>query len=343
MTATRPGQRPSALPVAAGWTYRRRQTAESVGPGQELTTLAVALEARSIGHGVEAAYLASAGTPRCTGAAALREALGVALPQHRRCALVVEAGSVETAFVLAGADRHLEQCSYVLATCGAVLVMLARRGDRALLRHPAAVLMTRWTDGRPAGTPRATDPVVLGPSALLALVLSTRAPGVSSAAELSTDETPRSPYPPHDYSFEERFGLAPVDGPFRTLSRLERALQPLGALEDDGASGLRIDVAPAVPWPERAIVLDALVALDGPGPGATAWEVEYTLHNRYGSASAAAPLRVRADPAELLAQLRGALGPSEPALHRDPIAGDRYATAPPGLTTLVAADLPISA
>lgn len=271
-------------------------------------------------------------------------------PRHRN-RLVVEAGLVEQrAEGPEGAVTRSER-RYVLVTYRGVVMTLAER----LAFEP-----DRCWD-RIAG-PSEIDPdvpVVLGESAVLALVEESFALAASTAdtagpsiqSKLLVEEAAESPYPPHALRTPLMDGArAPLSeastdgsdlGALRSsavalLLQPGRWSRPYAALTTDAVGCLAITAHSSRALPARALVVDSLLSLaDGAGPHL--WEAELSLLDpEYGLAAGAAPVTLILDARQVLANALGMTGGRRPALVRDPILGDRYGIAVSLLTDLSA-------
>ena len=250
-----------------------------------------------------------------TAAERVYAALDGALPPCRRGSLEVEAGVVEQR---TGPGRAVRRRRYLLAVAGGRLVHLAPAARPA----PASP----WSGELHANSLSPDLPVLLGPSAVLALVELLLEAGEPVPPPLRAVRGTGSPYPPHDAASGPDAG----DSPFPELmARPDLWGTPFGALPVDELGTLAIaGPAPAAP-PDAAVVVDSLLPLTG-DVRSGAWEASLTAVLG-GVAMAVFPAEVvlRIDPAGLLASVEGTSGAPEPALRREPFRGDRFGTAPP--------------
>jgi hypothetical protein len=225
-----------------------------------------------------------------------------------------------------------------------------------------------WTGTVAAGEIDPSLPVLLGPSAVLALVSfalevtgshvelrsRTEAPG------LSVTDTAGSPYPPQHHPFAEDGAPSPdrlliddgiwrnreehagddVDPLFFLLTRPERALRPLAAATRFSRRNLSVRCGRTAPAPSPAILVDSWRVRVGPRGGAVPFHAELSVAGPDGERLAVtAPVPLVLDPWEVLARVRGACGPVAPGVDEDPIEGDGYGEAPTLATGLTLADL----
>lgn len=288
-------------------------------------------------------------------AASALDRLAPALPPARRAALVVEAGDVDVAL---RRDRRRPQRSYrtyLIALCAGAVVAL----ERSLSGAPA----TPWSGSAERGGVAPAAAVVLGPSALLGLlaVALDHEPGGGNGRGGPQPElvaTPRSPYPPHDEPLMAGgharewpliAGGAPCPG-WRSRSAPQPATlvhdacsRPPGVVSELPLAGLRAQLgggSAAVPGP--ALVIESLRPLSAALGGEVEWEAGWAL--RDGDLRAGdPPLRFAARPWSLLARVTGQAGPARPALHADPVDGERFGVAPAAATGMVAGELGVAA
>lgn len=311
--------------MTASFTYTVR--AGRAGAGERTTQLELAAEvSRSNGH--LAARLVSPGTTADDLAASARAGvaeLEALLPPAGGGCVAVECGVVETASRTATGRRSPGQrVSYRVATSGDTVLRLDT--------GPAGRFSPPWSGAVDVAAVPPTAPLVLGPSALQALVvavLSTAgAEALPKTRALRVDRTLTSPYPPHDVSlFENGLGAAPT-----ALSTLlgRAASRPPGALGGLSGGGLQIELDRVEKRPESALVLDALQAVPRPDGATFVWSADCSLRlPGDGLRRVARPIRFEVDARDLLGAARAAVGPLAPALTTDAVEGASYGLAPP--------------
>lgn len=230
------------------------------------------------------------------------------LPDAMAGAARAEAGMVRT-----GSAWH----AYALACCAHAVVLLASDLD--------AVPAPRWRRDGTLGEIEPGLPVVLAPSAVLALTAAVLELGDVRARALphwllalSTD---RSPYPPHDD---------------RGLARAERWLRPMSTARTSRDPLVVSSALPAVPGPRDAVRVESLVSLDTRG---LRWQARFAVEGGGGRWWVDGPAHLQARAADLLGATCGEVEPRRVALDHDPIDGERFGWAPELLTSLTGADL----
>ncbi len=277
----------------------------------------------------------------------------------RRGVLQVEAGAVSTVVERPGArTRHFHR-AYLLVREGNTLLHLGRYVEPSPIRAAPA----------PGGLEECRDlPVVLGPSATLALVsllldeCDGRGPsaGWEAIPALMVFDTPRSPHPAQDlpplvgggevvkYRIVDRGRRAAPPGPasgfnasmFVVCTRTECWLQPLGAVDDPGRRNLEVKCTTRAGPVGRCLVIESISPLSGPDLGVTPLECEYRLDDPDGSGpTGLVVVRLRSDPSRILSSVVGAVAAPRPALVIDAITGSHYGTASALLTQLCVGDL----
>jgi hypothetical protein len=325
--------------------------------GTTLTDIASQMQLTA--EGGHAHFLPSSDlVPHDMKAAAATEESAVAahLPTALRGRLQVEVGWVEQAIRRDRLVVARRRQFYVLSTCRGVVLTL-----RAALEADRRIAWVRTVDTKELGVGL---PVVLGPSAVLALVLHCLAtvPSDPVGGALSpvvpvpiAAREAESPYPPHTsplallsqgelldadlpavYSTTRPF---PGTAQARFLLRPERWSRPVEALPADAIDSVFVSCHAGSPLPDRAVVVDALTALTDEGKAAH-WRAEVSLlDGERGMAAGTEPLDLHLDAWQLLASVRGALGMPQPAAAHDPLAGRRYGVAPAVVVDASADDL----
>jgi hypothetical protein len=294
-------------------------------------------------------------------AAADLEATAGRLPEPLRGQLAVEAGEVRSRLRREAEETSLFSRAYRLASCRGVVLGLREAGDSGPFESP-------WTGILEAGELDPGLPVVLGPSAVLALVsYALEVTGGHVAAEggaelpgLAVRDTAASSYPPQHHPFAGDGSPSPdrpliadgrwlnreedagdhVDPLFYLLTRPDRALRPLAAATHFNRRNLAIACGRTAAAPAAAVVVDSWRVRVGPRSGAVPFHAELSYAGPDG-ARLAVPQAVAlgVDPWRLLAGVRGASGPPRPAVDEDPIEGDGYGEAPTLVTGATLADL----
>lgn len=293
-------------------------------------------------------------------AAADLEATAGLLPELLRGRLMVEAGEVRSRLRGDGEESPLFSHAYRLASCRGVIPDLREDGESGPFAFP-------WTGTLEAGEIDSGLPVILGPSAVLALVsyalevtgghVSAESAGLPGLAVL---DTAASFYPPQHHPFAGDGSPSPdrpliedgrwlnreedagnhVDPLFYLLTRPDRALRPLAAATHFNRRNLRVACGQTVDAPRAAVVVDSWRVRVGPRSGAVPFHAELSCAGPDG-AWLAVPQAVAlvVDPWRLLAGVRGASGPARPAVDEDPIEGDAYGEAPTLVTGATLAEL----
>jgi hypothetical protein len=354
--------------VSAARTLREvRQARAALGRGLLATSLALTVEmddSRDRRRGLEVRFETPCERPAALVRRVRRRLAETAagLPEALRHQLVVEAGEVRSGLVRDGSERPLLARRYEMACCRDVVL-----GIRELAQDGGG-FASPWT-GMLLHDELDTDlPVVLGPSAVLALVSyalevaggHVEAGGAARPPRLTIVDTAASPYPPQHHPFAgdglpaldqpliadgrwqdraARAGAA-VDPLFFLLTRPERALRPLAASVHFNRRNLAVAGGRAVAEPTPAVRVESWRVRLGPRTGVVPFAAELSQTGRDGARLAvAAPVALELDPWQLLASVSGACGPPSPALDADPIDGDSYGTAPALATGVTLAEL----
>lgn len=285
-------------------------------------------------------------------------AMSDALPEAARHRLEVEIGHVRAVLRQGGVERPLFDQDYRLASCQGVILEVAEGGS---FRSP-------WTGSLDPAELDPGLPLVLGPSAVLALVsyalevtgshVEVRSPAPMPG--LMVIDTAASPYPPQHHPFTSDGAAAPerplieegiwhdreehtgegVDPLFVLLTRPDRALRPLAAATHFNRRNLAVRCARAAAPPPAAVLVDSWRVRVGPRSGAVPFHAELSRLGLDGERLAvSSAVGLRLDPWEVLARVAGACGTPAPAIDADPIEGDSYGSAPPLVTELLLADL----
>ncbi|MEU6576359.1 hypothetical protein [Streptomyces sp. NPDC046805] len=263
---------------------------------------------------------------------------------------LVEAGHTGTEVVCDGRTVRTSSRAYLLVRDGDHVLHL---GD-----GPVPEDTVPWVRDAGPDEIRADDPVLLGPSALLALMAALQEELGATAPERAALPTsppspspspPRTPYPPHDLSLPV---LPPVLTGGRSTDDLRQAaellgdptlwLVPHGTFGDfaawDVAAADRPEVdaerLPLAAPPPRALIIDSLIPRARSAAGALDWTAGYRMSDRSGTGRGTEPLRLRGAPAELLAAAEARCGPRLPGLGRDPIGRPYYRLVPTVSTSL---------
>ncbi|HET9210880.1 MAG TPA: hypothetical protein VFR03_10810 [Thermoanaerobaculia bacterium] len=294
-------------------------------------------------------------------AAADLEATAGLLPEPLRGRLGVEVGEVCSRLRGDGGETPLFSRAYRLASCRGVVSGLREGGESGAFAFP-------WTGTLDAGKIEPELPVILGPSAVLALVsYALEVTGghisVESGAELpelTVRDTAGSPYPPQHHPFSGDGSPSPdrplivdgrwlnreedagdhVDPLFYLLTRPDRALRPLAAATHFNRRNLEVACGRTAAAPREAVLVDSWRVRVGPRSGAVPFHAELSYVGPDGARLAVPQLvALRVDPWRLLDGVEGASGPARPAVDEDPIEGDAYGEAPPLVTGATLADL----
>ena len=295
-------------------------------------------------------------------AVASLEETSARLPEPLRSHLAVEAGEVRSLLRRNGEEVPLFSRGYRMASCRGVILGLHDTGGAA---QP---FVSPWTGVRTAEQVVPSLPVVLAPSAVLALVsYALEVTGSHVAAQSHAEipgvtvlDTAASPYPPQHHPFEGDGSASPdrtlieegrwrnreehagddVDLLFFLLTRPERALRPLAAATHFNRRNLAVRCSRTAPLPARAILVDSWRVRVGPRSGAVPFHAEISCLEPHGERLAVTTTAaLQLDPWEVLARIQGASGPAEPAIDEDPIEGDSYGHAPTLATDLTFGDL----
>ncbi|MEW2121719.1 hypothetical protein AB0945_42670 [Streptomyces sp. NPDC005474] len=257
-------------------------------------------------------------------------------PVLREDALLVEAGRTGTEIECDGRTVLTHDRAYLLVRDGDHVLHL---GDGAA---PGDALP--WVRAADPDEIRADDPVLFGPSALLALTAAVQEARGGFAPDDPSAPPAVSPYPPHDLSLP----LLPpelTDG--RNRADLDQACELLGdpalwlvphGTFGEFAAGDRPDAdagrLPVMAPPPRALIVDSLAPRARTTDGVLDWTAAYRVRDSTGTGRGTGPLRVRGAPAELLSAAEARHGPRRPGLGRDPIGRARYRLAPTVGTSL---------
>ena len=294
-------------------------------------------------------------------AAVSLEETSARLPEVLRGRLVVEAGEVRSLLRRNGGGVPLFSRAYRMASCRGVILGIDEAGAAGPFDSP-------WTGTLAAEEVDSALPVVLGPSAVLALVsyaLEVTGSHVEArrGAEvpgITVIDTAASPYPPQHHPFEGDGTASPdrpliaagrwrdreehagddVDPLFFLLTRPDRALRPLAAATHFNRRNLAVRCSRTVPAPAPAVVVDSWRVRVGPRSGAVPFHAELSRTGPGGERLAvSSTVALQFDPWEVLARVQGACGPATPAVDEDPIEGDGYGDAPTLVTGLTLANL----
>lgn len=233
-------------------------------------------------------------------ARALRDEFELLLPPEARAGLEIEVGVVETRD---GARRRRREYSVVFEH--GALLMYSRRLRGEPLPSRAAL--------RPAERLDRTLPVVLMPSAVLALV----AAGVelrSVPTNVQVHRTMASPYPPHDGTVRQ----ARVEGWNVPVDITEAHRFNLCVLHREKARA-----------PERCLAIEAVRPRAAIRRGAMPWELRWSARENGERRPGAAPLVIELDAVRVLGLAAGACARLQPACERSAMEGDCWGWAPP--------------
>src|SRR4029077_9104727 len=291
-------------------------------------------------------------------AAACLEATLTRLPAPLRGGLAVEAGEGRSLLCSEAGEEPLVSRGYRMASCRGVVLGI---GEAGIPFEPC------WTGIVEAGELDTELPIVLAPSAVLALVSyalevagSHPATGSGTGMRITVVDTAASLYPPQHHPFEgdgtpspdrpliteglrfdreERAG-EDVDPLFFLLTRPDRALLPLAAATHFNRRNPVVRCDRPVPSPSPAILAGSWRVRVGPRSGPVPFHAELSRTGPDGERLAVTqPVALLLDPWQVLARIRGASGPAAPAVDEDPIEGDSYGEAPTLATDLTLADL----
>lgn len=190
-----------------------------------------------------------------------------------------------------------------------------------LVLHHGVVSFDRFEKRNPR-PPEVDAPLLLGPSATLAVAEEWSLSPCVASSLLSLGTATASPYPPH----RSPLGAAPLHAIAAEPFRWSR---PFAALDADRNAVLALTCTRNVQAPHAVTTVESLVPLVANGD---AMEWLATLSD--GTAT-----RIHASLPSLLGAIAGATGAVAPALIDDPVAGERYGYAPPLLTTLTLAEV----
>ncbi len=253
-----------------------------------------------------------------------------ARPVLREGGLLVEAGRTATEIECDGRTVLTRDRAYLLVRDGDHVLHL---GDGTA---PEDALP--WVRAADPDEIRADDPVLFGPSALLALTAAVHEARGGPAPDDPATPPAESPYPPHDLSLPL---LPPEVTGGRSRADLDQVCELLGdpalwlvphGTFGEFAAGDRPDAdtgqLPVTAPPARALVVDSLVPRARSAGGVLDWTAAYRVRDSTGTGRGTGPLRLRGAPAELLAAAEARHGPRRPGLGRDPIGRARYRLAP---------------
>ncbi len=269
------------------------------------------------------------------------------LPSGLNKQVAVETGMITEEWLSAGKMISRRKRAYTLASCRGVII--------ALQNSLGATAQSPWRKAADEGDGIRMLPVVLGPSAALAVLIHLlefsgplRDLPAGRQTKLHISELDSSPYPPEaffDSSSEMRRGWEPrkdascLPWPKPLLLRYELWSRPFAALFQDGLHHWSISSDTQVRWPSAALVLDTLVPLDC-CPGAIDWEATYSVRKQSEVVAGICTLmRLRFEPRELLSRVYGAIGEMRAACVDDPIAGKQFGLAAPLASDLLAENI----
>lgn len=278
-------------------------------------------------------------------ASALLGEMSERLPDPLRVRLAVEAGEVRS--FLRGMTLFARE--YRVASCRGAVLGIHETGGPEPFESP-------WTGTLDAGDLDPSLPVVLAPSAVLALVsYALEVVGGTEVPGITVVDTASSPYPPQHHPFEgdgtpspdrilieegrwsgrQESGGDPVDPLFYLLTRPDRALRPLAAATHFNRRNLVVGCGRTVPAPCPAAVVDSWRVRVGPRKGHVPFHAEMSLAGANGERLALPqPMALSIDPWWLLGRIEGASTVPGPAVDEDPIEGDGYGLAPALVTGL---------
>lgn len=268
------------------------------------------------------------------------------LPSGFEKDLTVETGIITEELSFAGKAVTRKKRAYTLASChGVVIILKESLGAKA---------SSPWTKRVPQDETIKTLPLVLGPSAALAVTVhmlefsgAQRDLQGNGKAILDISELDHSPYPPQSF-----VGLR-LHGKYSRLAdwkksapslvtvkpllvRYELWSRPFAALFHDGLRHWAISCDTQVPWPSPVLILDTLTPLDC-CPGKVEWEATYSVRGEDGvMAGGCGPLHVQFEARQLLGSIYGATGELMPACVDDPIAGKQFGLATPLVSDVLA-------
>lgn len=284
------------------------------------------------------------------------------LPDALRGRLMVETGVVISSLRRNGERLPLFSRSYQMASCRGVVLDIREAGGAA------GAFSSPWTGILAADQVDPSLPIILAPSAVLALVsYALEVTGGHVAARshatipgITVLDTATSPYPPQHHPFEGDGTASPdrplieegcwsnrqehtgddVDPLFLLLTRPDRALRPLAASTHFNRRNLMVLCSRTVPGPATALLVDSWRVRVGPRSGVVPFHAELSRIGPHGERLAVtATVALNLDPWEVLARIQGASGPAAPAIDEDPIEGDSYGCAPTLVTGITFADL----
>jgi hypothetical protein len=334
----------------------------AAGHGPLCASIELAVGSRRAG-GLDVRFAAARERPRRLErrAAAGFAATAARLPEELRPWLAVETGEVRARLCGRGEERVLLARRYQMASCRGVVLGMRGRAGGGPFAPP-------WTGTLPARDLPPDLPLVLAPSAVLALVSYAlevtgghiAAQSAAMPPQLTVLDTAASPYPPQHHPFAGNGAPSPdrqllaggrwcarrehaserVDPLFFLLTRPDRALRPLAAATHFNRRNLAVECGRAAPRPPRSVVVDSWRVRVGPRAGAVPFHAHLTCAMADGARLAATePVALDLDPWQVLARVLGGCGRSAPAIDEDPIEGDNYGRAPELVTDLTLADL----
>ena len=237
-------------------------------------------------------------------AVASLEETSARLPEPLRSHLAVEAGEVRSLLRRNGEEIPLFSRGYRMASCRGVILGLHDTGGAA------QSFDSPWTGVRSAEQVIPSLPVVLAPSAVLALVsYALEVTGSHVAAQSHAEipgvtvlDTAASPYPPQHHPFEGDGAASPdrtlieegrwrnreehtgddVDLLFFLLTRPERALRPLAAATHFNRRNLAVRCSRTALLPAPAILVDSWRVRVGPRSGSVPFHAELSCLEPHG-------------------------------------------------------------
>jgi hypothetical protein len=344
---------------------RRKVSQARAGTAGPAASASVELIVETAGSGLDVSFTSPRQRPAGLEreAAAVLEEILARLPQELHGGLTVEAGEVRSLLGRDGDEVPLFSRAYRMAGCRGVVLGIRNAESPGPFDIP-------WTGIVAAEEIDSSLPVLLGPSAVLALVsFALEVTGshveLRSQAEapgLTVTDTAASPYPPQHHPFAEDGAPSPdrqliedgtwrnreehagddVDPLFFLLTRPERALRPPAAATHFNRRNLSVRCGRTAPAPSPAILVDSWRVRVGPRGGAVPFHAGLSVAGPGGERLAVtAPVPLVLDPWMVLARIAGACGPVAPGVDEDPIEGDGYGEAPTLVTGLTLADLTV--
>jgi hypothetical protein len=259
------------------------------------------------------------------------------LPSQMWPEFVTEAGSLEQTVRRGDEVIARRTVRYIMSSCRGVIFPHDVRGSGRRDGQWSQL----WT-----GTVEASElphdlPAVLGPAALLALVMHLDAadddgtfdrPARTPIGPIVVREMP-SPYPPHTSpvdlltSQQLQDDEPPPPSRLRGLFRPEWWSRPAGALIEDTLSSVLISCELAREAPARSVVIEEMVPVSS-DLGSGRWLARATLRTNEDQLASRTDLALIVDPLRMVENCRGALSGVQVAVVGNPIAGERYGFAP---------------